>query len=290
LNNQKIIIIGNGSIAKNYKNILKKKFYNFKVFLIPSRKFLINNKINTLYKSLLSRNLFKLAIICSPANMHINHSIFFAKKKIDLLIEKPLSSGISKKVFLLKKIINKNKILCHVGYMFKFSSAAQELKKIILKKKLGKLKYANIVCESFLPNWRKKNYKHSVSAQKKLGGGVINELSHEIHLCRWFFGIPKKVSSYNFNSGLLKIDCEDNSVSNLKYLNSFQLFMNLSFSRKINKRYVHIFGTNGDAKWDIIKNDITINNKDKTKTKIKKFKIENLYLKQLNYIINMNRN
>ena len=166
MKNLKVIIIGNGSIANKYKKILKVKFKNSKFFLIPSRSFLINNNINSSYTGLFQNNFFDLAIVCSPANMHIKHSIILAKKKINLIIEKPLSSIISKEIYNLEKILKKNKIICHVGYMFKFSSAAQELKNNLMKT-IGNLRYAEVICHSFLPNWRKKKYTDSVSAKKK---------------------------------------------------------------------------------------------------------------------------
>ena len=134
----------------------------------------------------------------------------------------------------------------------------------------------------------KKKYTDSVSAKKKIGGGVINELSHEIHLSRWFFGMPKKVISYNFNSKKLDIDCEDNSISILNYSKNFKLFMSLSFSKNNNKkRYIFICGTKGEIKWNLIKNNITVINHNKKK--IIKFKKENLYLKQLEYVLKMKK-
>ena len=35
---------------------------------------------------------------------------------------------------------------------------------------------------TYLPSWRDGHYTKSVSANKKFGGGVINELSHELDL------------------------------------------------------------------------------------------------------------
>ncbi len=283
MSNKNIIIIGNGSIANKYKKILSLKFKKNYNYIIPARKFLIKNKLNTIYLEIFKNHKFDLAIICSPANMHIDHALFFARKGVNLLIEKPLSSSISHKIFLLKNIINKKKLLCHVGYMFKLSSAAQKVKKLIMNREIGDIKNAEIVCKSFLPMWRKKDYKYSVSAKKKLGGGVINELSHEIHLLLWFFGFPAKVHSYNFNSGILKIDCEDNSISNFKYSRNFNVTMNLSFSKKIYERFVTIIGSKGNIIWNNILNKIEI--KKKRKLKIIKYKKENLYLKQLELIL-----
>ena len=49
---------------------------------------------------------------------------------------------------------------------------------------------------SFLPQWRKDiSYENSVSAQKKLGGGVRLELSHDIDYLNLIFG-NLKYSTY----------------------------------------------------------------------------------------------
>ena len=44
------------------------------------------------------------------------------------------------------------------------------------------------MCHSYLPQWRKKNYKKSYSSNAKLGGGVSLDLSHEIDYIQWIFG------------------------------------------------------------------------------------------------------
>ena len=50
-----------------------------------------------------------------------------------------------------------------------------------------------------LPTWRKGDYTKSVSAKKKYGGGVINELSHELDLMLYLFGKPKQSSTNSWS-------------------------------------------------------------------------------------------
>lgn len=278
-----IAIVGYGSIGKRYHNILNIFFPNYNVFIIRSRNFLSSKKNKSIIKFKDNKNLiFELAIICSPASLHLDQAIFFAKKKTNLLIEKPLSSSISKKITLLQKVIRKNKLNCNIGYMFKYSQEARKVKELIKNNTIGKIKNAKIVCDSYLPRWRKQNYKKSVSAQKKLGGGVINELSHEIHLMLWFFGFPKEIYSFNYNSGILDIDCEDNSISTFVCSNKVNVNMKLSFSEKLRKRFIVIYGRKGEIKWDIDNNKIYIT---KLKKKVISYIKENLYQKQLSYIL-----
>ena len=61
-----------------------------------------------------------------------------------------------------------------------------------------------------MPSWRpNSDYTKSVSAIKKLGGGVLLELSHDIDYLVWLFGNVKWVNSTIHRQGNLKIDTED---------------------------------------------------------------------------------
>ena len=55
-----------------------------------------------------------------------------------------------------------------------------------------------------------KNYLNSVSAQKKLGGGAILEMSHELDYIHWIFGNKYMSKIFYLNTKNLKIDVEDN--------------------------------------------------------------------------------
>jgi ribosomal protein S8 len=58
--------------------------------------------------------------------------------------------------------------------------------------------------------------------------------------------------------------------------------MKLSFSEKIQKRFIVIYGKKGEIKWDLDNNKIYIT---KLKKKVISYIKENLYLKQLRYIL-----
>ena len=81
---------------------------------------------------------------------------------------------------------------------------------MINSKKIGKILHVQVDCGSYLPEWRKgQDYRKSVSAKTKLGGGVLLELSHELEYIRWFFGDMKSVYANIQNSETLDIDVED---------------------------------------------------------------------------------
>ena len=67
---------------------------------------------------------------------------------------------------------------------------------IIKDKKYGKIHHVHIYVGSNYKTWRDNNYLHSVSHSKKLGGGVVNELSHEIDYMIYLFNQPDKVMAF----------------------------------------------------------------------------------------------
>ena len=68
-----------------------------------------------------------------------------------------------------------------VGYNLRYMKSLIKFREILSKKKIGKILSVRSEVGSYLPSWRKDtDYKKSVSAKKKLGGGVLLELSHDI--------------------------------------------------------------------------------------------------------------
>ena len=94
-----------------------------------------------------------------------------------------------------------------------------------LKNYVGNVYSFNCESGSFLPNWRKKNYQYSVSAQKKLGGGALLELSHELDYINWIFGKKYETKAFYRNSKILNLDVEDNVKINDKHFNIPKFFL-----------------------------------------------------------------
>jgi predicted dehydrogenase len=97
-----------------------------------------------------------------------------------------------------------------VGYNLRFMKSLKKFREILKKNTIGKILSIRSEVGSYLPSWRPdSDYKKSVSAIKKLGGGVLLELSHDIDYLVWLFGNVKWVSSTIHRQSNLKIDTED---------------------------------------------------------------------------------
>ena len=170
------LIIGFGSIGKkHFQSMLKSKI--FKEIYILSKRF--NNKKN--YIQNLNQISFvnpDVIIICSETSSHFQQLKFIEKNFKDktILVEKPIFSK------SIEFNIKKNRVF--VAYNLRYDPILQYIKKYISNKKIIS---TNINCNSYLPNWRDRYYQKSYSANKKQGGGVHLDLSHEIDYANWIF-------------------------------------------------------------------------------------------------------
>jgi len=82
-----ILIIGLGSIAKKHLKILKKTNQNIRIFKLKNKN--KNKSLNYINRLIINYKL-KSALICSPADTHLNYINFLKKKKINYLIKKTL--------------------------------------------------------------------------------------------------------------------------------------------------------------------------------------------------------
>ena len=289
----KILIVGYGNIAIRHSLILKKLIKKVNIKFLRSKK--INNNTNNFLFDYSSAIKYApdLIIIANPSSIHVETCLKFIDLKPIFFIEKPISDNIQKaKSFI--NLCNKKNITVTVGYNLRFCNSL-----IFFKKKIEK-DFKDNICLILsetgydLKNWRKKtNYQKTVSAQKKLGGGVMLELSHEIDYLRWIFGEIKKIDLFKQKFSKLKIDVEDYASLRIffkKNAYSTKLFanVNLDFIRSDKIRQLTVISDGKTLKWDgvngLVKLYTSKTNKWKYVYKDSK-DIEKSYLNQWKHII-----
>ncbi len=268
-----VLIVGSGNIAKKHRKSLKLISKKIKVKNITSRNFQAFLKANK------NKLKFNFIIVCSPSSEHHRHISLIENsfEKIKVLVEKPL---FNKFIEIKKKLKN----YYFIGYNLRFHPIIIFLKKFLSRKKIFSI---NVICTSYLPHWRKgKDYRKSVSAQKKFGGGVTLELSHEIDYLDWILKNFKILNSYNKKISNLKINVDD--VLNLTAEKNKKTFLNLNinFFSVSKRRAILIDGKDFSIDADLVKNEIKIYEKEKVKTiSYKKFKMIDSYKNQNNSLI-----
>ena len=269
----KLLIVGLGSIGEKYR-LEAKKYFDYKSIFLFSK-----HKKKTNLKNLKKIDNLNYIILSNSSPDRINFFKSFIKKKATYIFEKPMAVNAfndkDKNQFF--KLITKNQIKIKSGYCLRLNPAVNELKNII-NKNLKKILKININTNSYLPSWRKRNYTKSVSAKKINGGGVINELSHEIDLVLHLFGKPNSVYASYLNSKSLKVNTEDVADIIFSMNSKLNLNLHLDFCSPFEKREIEIiFRNKKKVVLDLIKNCLIFSNLKKTT--IKKFKIKkNFYI------------
>tara|TARA_B100000780_G_C21090499_1_gene439481 strand:- start:668 stop:1579 length:912 start_codon:yes stop_codon:yes gene_type:complete len=242
---KKILFMGYGNMTQKYLKILKKISPKLNIKFCSSR-----NIKDNLYNDVSSIKKFNpdLIFICSSTYKHYIDLKFInniLKNKL-ILVEKPIFNKV-------QKIKLRNRVF--VAYNLRYDPALQEIKKLIQNKKIWSVE---VFCNSFLPNWRKKNYIQTYSAHKKFGGGVALDLSHEIDYLLWFFKSLKIKFSINNKISDLKINSDDNLTLIGSSNNVKQIILHLNYYSKIDSRTINISSKNLNIRANLIEKKITI--------------------------------
>ena len=175
--------------------------------------------VTTNYDKILNDENVKAVLICTPTNYHIAPAVKALKKNKHVFIEKPLSNNI-KGISELKKIAKSKGKIVYVGFNMRFNPGINKLKDLM--KKIGKIYSAKLYFGSYLPERKlakdkKYDYRMDYAGIKRLGGGVIFDLTHEIDYALYLLGYPSEIFCYADKISNLKIDVEDTAEILLKY-------------------------------------------------------------------------
>ena len=196
-----------------------------------------------------------IAVIATPAPFHIATAQALAAAGVHLLIEKPLSASINGVTKLLKTCQKYHAVLL-TGYNLRFLPSLQRYRELIGEGVIGNVLSVRCEIGQYLPSWRpESDYRQSVTANKKLGGGALLELSHEIDYLYWIFGEVEWVTSIMSRQSGLEIDVEDTAHLILGFspqVDGHQLIatLNLDFIRHDITRACIAIGEGGSLRWD----------------------------------------
>lgn len=271
----KIVIVGSGSIACRHLAAIREVFPKCEVMIL--RRFKDEKKIpqveHIVYAVEDALNFMPdLAIIATPASEHLTMAKSFAHDGIPLLIEKPLSNN-TEGVLEFLKYCKENSVFVRVGYNLRYLDSLRIFREMCLDKVLGSIVSIHSTAGQYLPDWRPdQDYKNGVSAQAKLGGGVLLELSHEIDYILWIFGDIRWVRSTHARKSDLLLDVEDSVhlVMGIEQKSSDEVLigtLNLDFIRRDRIRECVVICQNGSLKWNGDANTILVHDLKKKKWK-----------------------
>lgn len=245
----KVLIIGLGSIGQRHKKVL----INLGCFVktLSRREGLsdflsIENAFTELYD---------FVVICNETALHIPTILKVRSLKFTgpIFIEKPLSIG-------MKDVLSiSNDPALWVCYNLRFHPVLLKLQEHILTEK--KLYYAHLHVGQILSSWRKgREHLKTYSALKKLGGGVVHDLSHEIDWAQWLLGPFSSIQSYIRKLSNETYDSEDFCLIIASNERCPIISINLNYLDKNPTRFSYISGEFQIAKVDLINSEIKLNN------------------------------
>ncbi len=268
---QRFLLIGLGSIGKRHLKNLRSLFPEAEIIVYRHRG--CDDDINfddDAYKcvSTIGEAISKepqAAIVANPASHHLKVAMLLADAGVHLLIEKPLSSSIEDLDDLIAMCWKKGVVLM-TGYNLRFLPSLRKFREYLLEGCVGKILSVRSEVGQFLPDWRPGgDYRQTVTAQKKLGGGVLLELSHEIDYLLWFFGPINFLTAVLSTQSELEIDVEDVAHLILVFKSDEDdhkviASLNMDFFRHDMKRECTVIGSKGSLRWDGIKGTVDLFN------------------------------
>lgn len=263
-----IAIIGYGSIGQRHENNCLRLGHNVDVLSNHS-------------KRKLARNNFDLVIICSKTSNRFADIKKFKNLSENFLIEKPLAANY-RQALEIKKILCGKKV--RVGYCLIFNPIIIQTKKLIARSVIGKVFLTHIHAGSFLPSWRKGDYKKNYSANKNESGGVELDLIHEINYAQYFFpGENSVVFRYQDKVSDLQISSSDIAFFVLKNMDRY-INITLNYFQRSAERFIKLYGSDGTLIADIINKRIDIFNPSNKNVyhKIFDFDYNQMYIDEIN--------
>ena len=217
---KRLIIVGYGSIGKRHLRIMRAQLPLANIRVLHHSSCSESHEFaDGCYSSLKEACNFRpeIAIIANPAPFHIEVAQELVNIGCHLFIEKPISIDMEGINDLIEIACAKN-VLIQLGYNLRFNESLVHFKSLILDSKIGKVLSVRSEIGQYLPKWRLNfDYRAAVSARKKLGGGVLLELSHEFDYLRWIFGEVTNVSAIVCKQSDLEIDVEDSAFITLQF-------------------------------------------------------------------------
>jgi predicted dehydrogenase len=264
----KILILGCGSIgARHAKNLKSLGIRNLVLCdTNDSRLSSLGDVIGTNllyndYKNAVKENpdIFA-AVICTPTALHIEPAMYFAKNKINLFIEKPLSNNL-KKLDLLRRVVKTNNLVVMMGHSYMFEEGFIKLHSLLKKGIIGQVYYVTYLQGQYLPDWHPNmDYRKEYSARKELGGGALLTLtSHTFYVIEWLFGRVQSIHGHVIDKvSKLQVNADDSVFLLMRTKKNIIVLTQNNFIVAIHNHRIIVEGTKGTLEYDFVEKQVTI--------------------------------
>ena len=238
MNKLNVAVIGAGAMGKSHARVYS-DMRNVKLIAIcDTNKETAENIANkykvrhyTAYNEMLKKEKIDAASICVPTKLHKKIAIDFLKKRINVLIEKPIAATIEGAKEIIKEA-GKYKVKLMVGHIERFNPVVIELRKRIEKNELGKIYKVHCVRLSPFP-------------RRVVDVGVIIDLAiHEIDILKYIVN-SKIIRVYAETAQRIHSAHEDLLIGTLRFENSILGVINANWLTPKKVREITVTGEKG---------------------------------------------
>ncbi|MBD3676347.1 MAG: Gfo/Idh/MocA family oxidoreductase [Planctomycetaceae bacterium] len=149
-----------------------------------------------------------IAVICTPAHLHIPMARQLAERDISFLMEKPVSTSLEG-VAELATLIDEKNLLTGVAYVHRSNPLLAGMRDAIRAGRFGKPLQINGISGQHFPYYRPA-YREIYYTKHETGGGAIQDaLTHLLNLGEWFVGPITDVVADADHNALEGVEVED---------------------------------------------------------------------------------
>ena len=214
---------------------------------------------------MIERPVVDLTVIATRTGSHVHDFNTFGESSRRVLIEKPIAPSYP----LAHGILSSSLVqFSAVSAPLRFMQGYEVVSTFIPL--AGNILDVEVVCQSWLPDWRPhSNYRESYSVDPG-DGGVLRDLVHEVDYSLQLFGSPRSVSACLEHSKELQIDAESSALMKWQYPD-FVLTMTLDYTSRIERRYLEIRGESAVITWNVLDGTIKVQEANALKTELLHF-------------------
>lgn len=248
--NYNVLIIGAGKIGSLRAKVIKKDSPESKLFIFDTnkkRKEELAKEVSGIQVKSLEEGLHNKKIdivIVSVINKYTKSICVSAlSNKKHVLCEKPMGMNY-KEALEISKAVKKYKRKFKCGFNHRYHPAIKEAYKLCKQNLIGKI----LFIRGIYGHGGRIGYEKEWRAKKSLSGGgeLVDQGSHLIDLCHWFFGFEKFKKLYCIAKPMFwKIKVDDNAFIMLETNSGKVAHLHTSWTQWKNLFRFEIYGTRG---------------------------------------------
>ncbi len=151
-----------------------------------------------------------MAIVANPSHGHAELVLTLLKARMPMYVEKPVATDASQIAAIRGAMVLQDPPTVLCGCNLRFLPALQVLRGLLRDGRIGRVVRATFQVGQWLPSWRPGiDYRHSYSARRDLGGGVVLDLVHELDAALWLLGELDVAAAVGGHCSSLEIHSED---------------------------------------------------------------------------------